>query len=238
MLIPTKSGLVCTVVTSCADDNIASNRNEICKDCKMSDYEDDPILVKGISEGSVDSLARFIEVNKRQVMAFISRRLGDALRSKVEVEDIFQEVSAEAIRSITPEFPGEREPFSWLCHISERKIVDAHRHHFEAKKRDAGKERAMDGGGSSGDGGGGLANMLVKSMTTPSAAFSRKAREARLHEAISSLSKDQQEAIRLKYIENKPSKAIAEVLGKSDAAVRVMLTRTMKQLHEILEAQE
>lgn len=204
----------------------------------MSDYEDDPILVKGISEGSVDSLARFIEVNKRQVMAFISRRLGDALRSKVEVEDIFQEVSAEAIRSITPEFPGDREPFSWLCHISERKIVDAHRHHFEAKKRDAGKERAMDGGGSSGDGGGGLANMLVKSMTTPSAAFSRNAREARLHEAISSLSKDQQEAIRLKYIENKPSKAIAEVLGKSDAAVRVMLTRTMKQLHEILEAQE
>ena len=204
----------------------------------MSDYEDDPVLLKGISEGSVDSLAEFINVNRKQVMAFISRRLGDALRSKVEVEDIFQEVSAEAIRSITPEFPGEREPFSWLCHISERKIVDAHRHHFEAKKRDAGKERAMDGGGSSGDGGGGLANMLVKSMTAPSAAFSRNAREARLHEAISSLSKDQQEAVRLKYIENKPSKEIAEALGKSDAAVRVMLTRTMKQLHEILEAQE
>lgn len=205
----------------------------------MSDYEDDPVLVKGISEGSVDSLAEFINVNRKQVMAFISRRLGDALRSKVEVEDIFQEVSAEAIRSITPEFPGEREPFSWLCHISERKIVDAHRHHFEAKKRDAGKERALDGkSGGSGDGGGGLVNMLVKSMTTPSAAFSRNAREGRLHEAISSLSKDQQEAIRLKYIENKPSKEIAEALGKSDAAVRVMLTRTMKQLHEILEAQE
>ena len=27
---------------------------------------------------------------------------------------------------------------------------------------------------------------------------------------------------------------IAEALGKSDAAVRVMLTRTMKQLHELL----
>lgn len=205
----------------------------------MSDYEDDPVLVKGISEGSVDSLAEFIDVNHKQVMAFISRRLGDALRSKVEVEDIFQEVSAEAIRSITPEFPGEREPFSWLCHISERKIVDAHRHHFAAKKRDAGKERALDAkSGGSGDGGGGLVNMLVKSMTTPSAAFSRNAREARLHEAISSLNKDQQEAVRLKYIENKPSKEIAEALGKSDAAVRVMLTRTMKQLHEILEAQE
>jgi RNA polymerase sigma factor (sigma-70 family) len=53
-------------------------------------------------------------------------------------------------------------------------------------------------------------------------------------EAISGLSEDQQTAIRLKYIENKPSKEIAEAIGKSDAAVRVMLTRTMKQLHELL----
>lgn len=202
----------------------------------MSDYEDDPVLLKGISEGNADSLAEFLKVNQRQLCSFINRRLGEALRTKVEVDDVYQDVSAEAIRSISPEFPGEREPFSWLCHIAERKIVDAHRHHFEAKKRDAGKERALDA--KSGSGEGGMVNMLVKSMTTPSAAFSRNAREARLYEAISGLSQEQQDAIRMKYIENKPSKEIAEAIGKSDAAVRVMLTRTMKQLHEILSAQE
>ena len=203
----------------------------------MSDYEDDPELLKGISEGNARSLADFLSVNRRQLCAFISRRLGEALRTKVEVDDIFQDVSAEAVRSISPEFPGDREPFSWLCHLAERRIVDAHRHHFEAQKRDAGKERALDAK-SSGSGDGGLVNMLVKSMTTPSAAFSRNAREARLYDAISGLSSDQQKAVRLKYIENKPSKEIAAALGKSDAAVRVMLTRTMKQLHEILSALE
>lgn len=202
----------------------------------MSDYEDDPELLKGISEGNADSLAEFLKVNQRQLCSFINRRLGEALKTKVEVDDVFQDVSAEALRSISPEFPGEREPFSWLCHIAERKIVDAHRHHFEAKKRAAGKERALDAGSDNGQGG--MVNMLVKSMTTPSAAFSRNAREARLYEAISQLSEDQQTAVRMKYIDNKPSKEIAEAIGKSDAAVRVMLTRTMKQLHEILEAQE
>ncbi|MCP4787832.1 MAG: sigma-70 family RNA polymerase sigma factor [Fuerstiella sp.] len=198
-----------------------------------NEYEDDPELLKGISEGNVDALAGFLDVNRRQLIAFISRRLGDALRTKVEVEDIFQDVSTEAIRTLSPEWPGEREPFSWLCHISERKIVDAHRHHFDAQKRDAGKERALDAR-SSGGGEIGLVNMLVKSMTTPSAAFSRNAREGRLQAAIAELKEDQREAIRLKYIENKPSKEIAVALGKSDAAVRVMLTRTMKQLHELL----
>ena len=157
----------------------------------------------------------------------------------MEVDDIFQEVSADAVKALSPEFPGEREPFSWLCHIAERRIVDAHRHHFAAKKREAGKERALDARPSGGDSEGpGLVNMLVKSMTTPSAAFSRNAREARLYEAIGGLNEDQQTAVRMKYLENKPSKEIAEATGKSDAAVRVMLTRTMKQLHEILDAQE
>lgn len=198
----------------------------------MSEYDDDPELLKGISEGSSEALASFLDTNQRQLMAFISRRMGDALRSKVEVEDIFQDVSAEAVRSLSPEFPGEREPFSWLCHLAERRIVDAHRHHFAAQKRDAGKERALQSGGS-GEGGG-LVNMLVKSMTTPSAAFSRNMKEARLMDAINALKDDQRDAIRMKYIENKPSKEIATALGKSDAAIRVMLTRTMKQLQELL----
>lgn len=203
----------------------------------MSDFEDDPELLRGISQGSVDALAAFLDANQKQLMAFISRRLGDGLRKKVEVEDIFQEVSADAVRSITPEFPAEREPFSWLCQIAERKIVDAHRHHFGAQKRDAARERGMQSG--SPDGGeAGMVNMLVNSMTTPSAAFSRNARELRLQNAVSGLSDDQQKALRLKYIENKPSKEIAAALGKSDVAVRVMLTRTMKQLHELLEAAE
>ena len=84
-------------------------------------HEDDPELLKGISEGNADSLAEFLRANERQLSAFISRRLGEGLRKKVEVDDIFQEVSAEAIRTLTPEWPGEREPFSWLCHLSERK---------------------------------------------------------------------------------------------------------------------
>ncbi|MEZ6122491.1 MAG: sigma-70 family RNA polymerase sigma factor [Planctomycetaceae bacterium] len=199
----------------------------------MSEYEDDPELLRGISEGNADALAQFLSVNRRQLEAFINRRLGDALRTRIEVDDIFQEVSAEAVRSLSPEFPGEREPFSWLCHLAERRIVDAHRHYFGAQKRSAGRERALDAG-TGNDGEGGLVNLLVKSMTTPSAAFSRNAREARLYAAMEELTEEQRTAIRMKYLENKPSKEIADALGKSDAAVRVMLTRTMRVLHDLL----
>jgi RNA polymerase sigma-70 factor (ECF subfamily) len=42
------------------------------------------------------------------------------------------------------------------------------------------------------------------------------------------------EAIHLRYVENMPSKDIAERLGKSDAAIRVMLSRAVKKLQDIL----
>jgi RNA polymerase sigma-70 factor (ECF subfamily) len=40
--------------------------------------------------------------------------------------------------------------------------------------------------------------------------------------------------LRLRYIEGLPSKDIAERLGKSDGAVRVMLTRSLSKLHDLL----
>ena len=73
-------------------------------------------------------------------MAFIERQLGTALRRKIEPDDVFQETSAEAVRALpTAEF-GDRDPFSWLCQIAERRIIDLHRRFFGAQKRDAGRE--------------------------------------------------------------------------------------------------
>jgi RNA polymerase sigma-70 factor (subfamily 1) len=201
---------------------------------------DDDVLAK-IRGGDVNVLAQFIETRRPQLMAYIERELGSGLRRKVEPDDVFQEMSAEAVRALPTTTLGDRDPFSWLCQIAERRIIDLHRRHFGAQKRDAGREVSLGspgGGGSGSDatqGGGGLINLLVASMTTPSQAFSRNAREACLLRAMQKLPADQQEALRLRYIENLPSKQIAEKIGKSDAAVRVMLTRSLKKLHELLE---
>ena len=115
--------------------------------------------------------------------------------------------------------------------------IDLHRRFFGAQKRDAGREVPLGASRGSDTQPAGLINLLVASMTTPSQAFSRNAREARLLEALAKLPEEQQTALRLRYIENLPSKQIAERLDKSDAAVRVMLTRSLKRLHELMGEQ-
>ena len=189
-------------------------------------------LAERVRVKDLEALAAFIETVRFQLMAFIERQLGAGLRRKVEADDIFQEVSAEAVRSLKDIDLAARDPFGWLCQVAERRIVDAHRHFFGAQKRAAGREVGL---GSPGDSNSpGLLNLLVASMTTPSAAFSRNVREARLLDALGELPPDQREALRLRYLENLPSKQIAEKLGRTDAAVRVMLTRSLKKLQTIL----
>jgi RNA polymerase sigma-70 factor (ECF subfamily) len=186
---------------------------------------------------SPDALAAFIAEHRPQLMAFIERQLGTALRRKVEPDDVLQETSAEALRALPTTELGDRDPFSWLCQIAEHRIIDLHRRFFGAQKRDAGREVPLGAAGGSETEPAGLINLLVASMTTPSQAFSRDAREMRLLAAMQKLPPEQQAALRMRYIENLPSKQIAENLGKTDAAIRVMLTRSLKKLQELLGEQ-
>ncbi len=192
---------------------------------------DDELLAR-VRGGDTEALATFLEERRKPLLAYIERQIGAALRRKVEPEDILQEVSADAVRSLADVQLGDRDPFSWLCQIAERRIIDAHRHFFGAAKRDAGREVPLAGGRDSQSPG--LIDMLAASFTTPSAVFSRNVRQARLLDALQQLPEDQREALRLRYMENLASKEIAERIGKSDAAVRVMLSRAIKRLEAML----
>lgn len=195
----------------------------------MSDTEE--VLVERIRRRDPVALGLYLEARRDALLAYIERQLGAALRRKVEPDDIVQEVSVEAVRALPSIDLDGREPLAWLCQVAERRIIDAHRRFFDAQKRSAGREVPLDAGGTNQVG---LVNLLVVTMTTPSQAFSRDQREFRLHQAIEKLPADCRDALRMRYVEGLPSKEIAERLGKSDGAVRVMLTRSLKKLEELL----
>lgn len=190
-------------------------------------------LVEKLRAGDTDALARYLTLRQRDLLVFVERQLGPGLRRKLEPDDILQETSIEALRSLGKFDLGDRDPFSWLCQIAERKIIDAHRHFFEAQKRAAGREAALGTPGGDSEHAA-LVDLLVASMTTASQAFSRNLKEVKLLEALARLPEDQREVLRLRYIEGLPSKEIAERIGKSDGAVRVMLTRSLGKLQDLM----
>ncbi|GAB4158171.1 MAG: sigma-70 family RNA polymerase sigma factor [Planctomycetaceae bacterium] len=194
--------------------------------------EQNPLIEK-IRNGDSSALLEFIEEKRLPLLAFIERNQSDALKRKIEAQDILQEVTLSAVNSFETMDLSERDPFSWLCQLAERRIIDAHRKYVAAQKRSAQKEVAL--GAPAGDSDqGGLIDILVASMTSPSKAFSRGQREFRMLEALESLGDEARTALQLRYIQGLSSKDIAEQMDKTDGAVRVLLTRSLAKLQKIL----
>jgi RNA polymerase sigma-70 factor, ECF subfamily len=192
-------------------------------------------ILARLRSGDEAALAEFIEANRPALTAFLRSRIGAHLAKKLEPDDILQDASLEAVRSLGTAPLDNWDPLHWLFQICERKIIDAHRRHFESQKRDASREASIP---DSSEAGVGLGNLLAASMTTPSAAFSRDQRQLRALAAMDTLPEDQREALRLRYLVGLPSKEIAQKLGKTDGAVRVMLSRSLAKLQELLTEEE
>ena len=193
-------------------------------------------LVVRIRRHDVQALAEYLEHHRPRLLVYVERRLGAVLRRKVEAEDILQEAGIEALRALPQTSLEDREPFGWLCQIAERRIIDAHRRFVAAQKRGVRREVALEQGGDDSRAPG-LINLLVASMTSPSQAFSRNRRIEVLREALAALPEEAREALRLRYLEGLPSKEVAHRLGKTDGAVRVLLTRTLHRLHADLASE-
>jgi RNA polymerase sigma-70 factor (ECF subfamily) len=191
----------------------------------------DTTIIERLRSGEEAALVQYLELHRESLLAFIRSRTGAQLAKKTEPEDILQEVSIEAIRSLEKVTLDNWNPLHWLFQIAERKIIDTHRRYFQSQKRDASREAALPQGDGSGVG---IADLLAASMTTPSEAFSRDQRQLRMLAALDTLPEDQREALRLRYLVGLPSKEIAQKLGKTDGAVRVMLSRSLGKLQEML----
>lgn len=196
---------------------------------------DEQVLIERITARDPDALARYIERHRDRLRRFVHSITAERLRAVVEVDDLIQEVSAAAITGL-PTAPLDRyEPLEWLQQLARRRVIDAHRFHFGAQRRDAGRQRSIHGEGSGQGSDGGLEALIAASMTSPSAVVSRELRLDRVEQAIQGLRAEQQAVIRMRYAEGMTTKAIAQKLGKTDVAVRVLLSRCMRQLEQQLD---
>ena len=81
--------------------------------------EDSQIHEK-LRAGDESALAEFLGSHEVRLLAFIRKRTGSHLEKKLEPEDILQEASMEAVRSLGSVDLSERDPLNWLLQICER----------------------------------------------------------------------------------------------------------------------
>lgn len=178
--------------------------------------------------------ANWAESERPRLLAIALQKSSSSLRAKVELEDILQEAIARGIKSYPHDKFDAESVMPWFLQVLNNTIIDLHRYYIGAQKRDASREVSAHGSGKATDNEAHLADILLSSITSPSQVFSKQFRMDRLQESIRQLPEEARLAVQWRYMDGLNSSQIAERLEKSDGAIRVLLSRTLKKLEEAL----
>jgi RNA polymerase sigma-70 factor, ECF subfamily len=89
---------------------------------------------------------------RESVLRILEQRVSEALLSKVELDDLLQDAATRALAILAKQSVVAANPLSWFLTILDHQIIDAHRYHFAAQKRDARREISGQAHGVNADG--------------------------------------------------------------------------------------
>lgn len=195
---------------------------------------DEPILdndLRDLRAGDRAALDRVLDWVLPKVDAYVRLNTGHHLRAREGCEDLVQSVCREVVASVD-EFRGDTEAQlnAWVLRLAERKIHARHRSQA-ALCRDASREIPMQVS----DGSGGWDSLTCYSaVATPSEALSMREEVARIEAALGRLPEEQRRVLTMARVKGMRYVEIAEELGKSEPAVRKIVSRARARLALLL----
>ncbi len=178
-------------------------------------------LIVRARSGDSSALGELLHKHRDQLRIVADRDLSDRLRRRVDASDIVQQTFLIAHRCFE-QFRGESdlELIAWLRQILNQNVQEAVRRHVLAENRTVIREISIDSSSSAGRA---LAPEAIG--PTPSHFVARGEAMSALLDALESLPADQRDVVRLKHLEARTVSEIAQVLGKTDAAIAGLLRR-------------
>jgi RNA polymerase sigma-70 factor (ECF subfamily) len=175
-----------------------------------------------------EALGDLLERYRGFLRIVAEHEIGRALQRRVDASDAVQQTFLDAQRGFA-EFAGRSEPelSAWLKQILRYNIAGFVRDHVATPKRAVGRERSIYDAEDSA--------VLTwheppAGDTSPSSKMIRGEKAIRIAQLLESLPADQGEAVRLRHLEGRSIKEIAEHFGRQPTAVAGLLKRGLKSL--------
>lgn len=198
----------------------------------MSPMAEDTLqLAERAAAGDRGAVEVLLERCLPELRAYVRLRAGAVIRNHEAHSDIVQSTCREVLEHFERfQFPSESAFRQWLFTTALRKLTHR-RDYYHAEKRDARRDVALD------DAPAGDAALLAcyRGFTTPSKAAMLKEEIERIERAFEGLSEDHREVITLAKVVGLSRAEIGLQMGRSEAAVKMLLSRALAELAERLE---
>jgi RNA polymerase sigma-70 factor, ECF subfamily len=192
-------------------------------------------LERRLKSGDLEALAELFTRERERLWRVIHFRLAEPLRGRLEPEDVLQEAFLAASQRLKyyVESPAT-SPFIWLRMIVNQTLVDLHRQHLGAQRRDAAREVSIDRAPYVEATSVSVAIQLVGIFTSPSGAAARADTLSLVQSAIEQMDPIDREVLGLRHFEELTNSEVAEALGIEQKAASIRYVRALRRLKEIL----
>jgi RNA polymerase sigma factor (sigma-70 family) len=163
------------------------------------------------------------ERNRERLLSVIYLRMGADLRTRMDPEDILQDVAIEAINSWHT-LSDHEQSSAWLVTLARRKVARILRDQIGVAARDPRREQPQK-----------TDVPVADRRTGPVTAADRNDRLRLLDEALARLTSDHREVVLSMRIEGLSAREVAERMGRSENAIHLLLGRAIGRLKEELK---
>ena len=206
----------------------------------MTEDSNDPdetlSLVEQAAAGDTNALNLLLQRYRDQLTRMVTLRLDRRLQGRVDASDVVQDAVIEAARRIG-EYAARppMEFYVWLRWLTGEKLVDAHRRHLGAQKRDAAQEVSLYANQLPEADSVSIARQLLGQLTTPTQAVMRAELQLMIQSVLNGMDPVDREVLVLRTFEQLTTNQTAEVLGikRSTAGKRYIMA--LKRLKLALE---
>jgi RNA polymerase sigma-70 factor, ECF subfamily len=185
--------------------------------------------------GDTQALAELFSRERERLWRVIHFRLAEPLRGRLGPDDVLQEAFLAASQRLKhyANSPAT-SPFIWLRMILNQTLIDLHRQHLGAQKRDAAREVSLDGAPYSQATSASVAIQLIGQFTSPSGAAARADMLSLVQTAIEQMDPIDREVLALRHFEELTNSEVAETLGIEQKTASIRYVRALRRLKEIL----
>jgi RNA polymerase sigma-70 factor (ECF subfamily) len=195
---------------------------------------DDLDLLRHAQAGNEDALNEVLMKHRERLKRMVAVRMNAKLQSRIDASDVIQDTFVEASRALNAYLEDPQLPvFIWLRHLAGEKLIQAHRIHLGAQKRNAGREQRIFGGAPQATSQS-IAVQLAGSITSPSQALVKKEAKDQLMTALESMDEIDREILTLRHFEHLSSRETAEIVGMNHEAVRKRYVRALDKMQKAL----
>ena len=162
-------------------------------------------------------------------------QIGGKLRARCDPSDLVQQTLLEAFRDFSG-FNGahEVELLAWLRQILAHNLFNEARHQG-AQRRDAARQISLDEVQAGLDHSSvTLGKCLAANAPSPSQAAGEREAAVRLSDTLARLPKDYQTVLMLRVFEGLPAEEVAQRMGRTAGAVRMLQLRALTALRELI----